>query len=237
MASHLIIGQILAEYHTGYKKGLFDIYIFEIILTDDEPEIPFAKEMFQAFDSLFYVRFENTVFVRGVFNYVIHIQRRNKIDEIKSLLDVVDVIGRDISLSCNGNGEYVGSVPPVGRTGRSLKVDQKLQLWNDTKNGKGGDVLDWIGRDFNDPRGYDFTKVLRIAADLVGVELAKLTEKELEAEKEKVEIHNLFSETVEIYHKNLTQRPELYDYIMENWSITPETVDVLKIGYATRAEI
>lgn len=66
---------------------------------------------------------------------------RNKIDEIKSRLDIVDVIGRDISLHYNGNGEYVGSVPPVGSTGRSLKVNQRLQLWNDTKNGKGGMFL------------------------------------------------------------------------------------------------
>ena len=58
---------------------------------------------------------------------------RNKIDEIKSSLDIVDVIGREISLNCDGNGEYVGSVPPVGSTGKSLKVNQKLQLWNDTK--------------------------------------------------------------------------------------------------------
>jgi DNA primase len=118
---------------------------------------------------------------------------RNRIDEIKSRLDIVDVIGRDISLQHNGNGEYVGSVPPVGNTGRSLKVNQKLQLWNDTKNGKGGDVLDCIGRDFNDPRGSDFPKVIRIAAELAEVELAELTEKELEAAKEKVEIHNLIS--------------------------------------------
>ncbi len=151
----------------------------------------------------------------------------DKTDKIKSRLDIVDVIGRDISLHYNGDGEYFGSVPPVGSTGRSLKVNQKLQLWNDTKNGKGGDVLDWLGRDFNDPRGSDFSKVLRIAAELVGVELAEITEKELEAAKEKVEIHNLYSETVEIHHKNLTQSPELYDYIVKKWSITPETVDLL----------
>ena len=160
-------------------------------------------------------------------------KNRDKIDDIKSRLDIVDVIGQEISLNFVGNGEYVGSVPPVGNTGRSLKVDQKLQLWHDTKNGKGGDVFDWIGCDFNDPRGYDFPKVIRISAEMAGIELAELTESELEAAKEKVEIHNLFSEAVEIYHTNLTKKPELYDYILKNWAITPETVDLLKIGYAT----
>jgi len=158
---------------------------------------------------------------------------RSKIDEIKSRLDIVDVIRRDISLHFNGNGEYVGSVPPVGSTGRSLKVNQTLQLWNDTKNGKGGAVLDWIGRNFSDPKGSDFPKILRIAAEQAGVELAELTEKELEAAKEKVAIHNLFSMVVKIFHKNLKERPELCDYILENWSIAPKTVDLLQIGYAT----
>ena len=158
---------------------------------------------------------------------------RNKIDEIKTRLDIVDVIGQEIILHCDGNGEYVGSVPPVGSTGRSLKVNKKLQLWNDTKNCRGGDVLDWIGRDLNDPRGSDFPKVLGIAAELAGVELTEMTEKELEAVKEKVEIHNLFDEVVEILHKNLAERPELYDYLLGKWSITRDTTDRLKIGYAT----
>ena len=119
----------------------------------------------------------------------------------------------------------------MGKSGRSLKVDQNGQLWNDTKNGKGGDVLDWIGRGFGDPKGADFPEVLRIAADLAGVELEEMTEEERDAAKEKADIHNLFTEAVEIYHKNLT--PGLYDFIKDKWGITRETVDLLKIGYAT----
>jgi len=155
---------------------------------------------------------------------------RDKIEEIKNRLNVVDVIGRDIDLRSIGNGKYVGSVPPVGNSGSSLKVDQRLQLWNDMKNGRGGDILDWIGRGFSDPKGADFPEVLRIAADLAGVELAEMTEEERDAAKENADIHNLFTEAAENYHKKLTQ--ELYDYIFQKWGITKETVDNLKIGYA-----
>lgn len=35
------------------------------MLNDGEPDISLAKEMFQACDSLFDFRFENTVFVSG----------------------------------------------------------------------------------------------------------------------------------------------------------------------------
>lgn len=156
---------------------------------------------------------------------------RDKIDEIKNRLDVVDVIGKDIQLHSNGNGQYVGSVPPIGKSGKSLKVDKHRQLWNDTKNGKGGDVIDWIGRAFRDPKGTDFHAVLEIAAGMAGVELDHITEHDRDAAKEKSDIHNIFTESVDVYHNNLTH--ELYDRINEKWGINKETVDNLKIGYAT----
>ncbi|HEY3361482.1 MAG TPA: CHC2 zinc finger domain-containing protein [Methanosarcina sp.] len=157
---------------------------------------------------------------------------RDKIEEIKNRLDIVDVIGKDVNLKCKGDGKYVGTVGVAGHSGESLKVSQSLQSWNDFKNGSGGDVLDWIGyiNGYKDVRGADFPEVLRIAADLAGVELEDMTEEERNAAKEKAEIHDLFTEAAENYHKKLT--PELYDYIFQKWEITKETVDNLKIGYA-----
>lgn len=156
---------------------------------------------------------------------------RDKIEEIKNRLDIVDVIGKEIQLHHRGNGQYDGSVPPVGKSGKSLKVDKRLQLWNDTKNGKGGDVIDWIGRAFRDPKGNDFPAVIEVAAVMAGVELDHVTEHDRDAAKEKADIHNIFTDVVEIYHNNLT--PELYDGINEKWGINKETVDNSKIGYAT----
>jgi DNA primase catalytic core, N-terminal domain./CHC2 zinc finger. len=157
---------------------------------------------------------------------------RDKIEEIKSKLDIIEVIGRDVSLSYKGNGDYVGTVGATGHSGESLKVSKSLQTWKDFKNGPGGDVFDWIGYTNGlDVRGADFPEVLRITADLAGVELEEITEQERNAAKEKVDIHNLYTEAAEIYHKNLT--PELYSFVQEKWGITRETIDNLKIGYAT----
>lgn len=158
---------------------------------------------------------------------------RDKIEEIKTRLDIVDVIGKDISLKHVGGGEYVGTVGRAGGSGESLKVSKNLQSWKDFKNGPGGDILDWIGHinGYKDTRGSYFPEILRIAADLAGVELEEATEEEKKAAVEKVDIHNLFTAAAEIYHKNLT--PELYDHILQKWGITKETVDQLQIGYAT----
>ncbi|RXA21712.1 hypothetical protein EQO05_00180 [Methanosarcina sp. MSH10X1] len=151
---------------------------------------------------------------------------RDIIDEIKSKLDIVNVIGEEIELQDEGGGHFVGSVPPVGHSGKSLKVDQNLQIWHDMKNSDGGDVFDWIGRSFSDPRGRDFPEVLRIAAERAGVELIEITAEE----RERVEVYNLLTKVAGIYHQNLT--PELYDTIKEKWGIDRETVDRLQIGYA-----
>ena len=158
---------------------------------------------------------------------------RDKVEEIKNRLDIVDVIGRDISLHKESNGMYAGATSPTSKSGASLKIDQKLQVFKNFSTGEGGDVLDWIGYNarYGNTRGSDFPEVLRIAADLAGVELEEATEEEKKAAIEKADIHNLFTDAAEIYHKNLT--PELYDYISKKWGITRETVDRLKIGYAT----
>ena len=158
---------------------------------------------------------------------------REKVDEIKNRLDILTLIDHDVGLHHIGGSEYAGTVGSAGGRGESLKVDRNKQVWKDFKHGKGGDVLDWIGYNagYMDYRGADFPEVLKIAADLAGVELAEMTEEEKGAVKEKADVHNLFTEAAEIYHKNLT--PELYNFIKDKWGITPETVDRLSIGYAT----
>ncbi len=156
---------------------------------------------------------------------------RDKIEEIKSLLDIVDVVGKSVSLHREADGRYAGATSSTSKSGASLKVDQNLQVFKNFATGGGGDVYDWLGYVYGvDARGADFPEVLRIAADLAGVELAELTEEEREAAKEKADIHNLFTAAAEVYNQNL--KPEHYDYIFKKWGITRETVDRFKIGYA-----
>jgi len=160
--------------------------------------------------------------------------KRDKVDEIKERLDIVDVIRKTVNLHHIGGNAYAGTVGTTGHSGESLKVDGHGQIWKDFKNGKGGDVFDWIGYvNGFDARGADFPEVLRIAAGLAGVEIEEMTEDERRSAKEKADIQTLFTATVEIYHNNLKAKPELYDYIKDKWGITKETVDKLKIGYAT----
>lgn len=125
-------------------------------------------------------------------------------ENIKESLSLVGVIGESVALTNNGNGIYTGSIGKCGKSGASLKVDSKLQLWNDFKNGRGGDVFDWIGYiNGFDARGADFPKVLRIAAEKAGIALPEMQPGDLAKAQERAEVRDLLTEAAGIYHKNL----------------------------------
>ncbi|MFA6887166.1 MAG: DUF927 domain-containing protein [Aliarcobacter sp.] len=158
--------------------------------------------------------------------------QRDLIDKIKNKLDLLDIMRETVDLNKKGSNLYTGSIGKIGGSGESLKVDGNINVWKDFKNGKGGDVLDWIGYvNGLDARGSDFPEVLRIAAEKADVTLPDTTPEEIEKAKEKAEVQDLLTQAAGIYHRNL--KPEHYIFIKEKWGITPETVDKLKIGYAT----
>src|SRR5664280_1179077 len=81
---------------------------------------------------------------------------------VKSSINIVDYIGKDISLHKKNYDDYRGTVGTPGKTGESLIVTPSTQLWNDTKNGKGGDVFTWIAYNEGLDTDNDFPEILRI---------------------------------------------------------------------------
>lgn len=64
MHSSRTIGQILAGELTESEKELLDRYL-EIVFNEGEPDKVLAEEMFQTFESLLLIRFEDIVFQKG----------------------------------------------------------------------------------------------------------------------------------------------------------------------------
>lgn len=157
----------------------------------------------------------------------------SKKEEIKSALDVVTVIQRTINLTKKSNSEYVGATSRLSKSGASLHVDRGLQLWHDLSGRakpEGGDVFDWIAYENNLDTEKDFPEVLKIAADLAGVEVEEITEEQKQKIAKKKSIHEMLTKAAEVYHSNLT--PEIRAYISSKWGISNEMINRLKIGYA-----
>ena len=86
------------------------------------------------------------------------------IDLVKSSIDIVDLIGRDIPLHKKGDS-YRGTIGKAGKSGESLVVTPDKQLWRNTKGKEGGDVFDWIAFNYGLDRDSDFIEIVRIAAE------------------------------------------------------------------------
>ena len=147
------------------------------------------------------------------------------VDEIKDKLDIVDVVQETASLTQIGD-EWVGKHPKHdSKSGRSLNVNKKKQVWKCWNCGAGGDVLDWIA-DANDlDIRTQFQQVLEIAAHKAGIEIDR---GDIEARIELQEIRTLYTAAAEYYHSNLLDVHRAA--IRDKWGITDDTIDELKIG-------
>jgi DNA primase catalytic core len=151
-------------------------------------------------------------------------------DRIKNSLDVVNVIGKSISLHHDGNGEYHGATSASSKSGASLKVNFRMQLYNNFATGDGGDVFNWMAYENGLDCVDDFPKILRMAAEMAGIPLEEATPDDIKKAEERQTVQDILTEAATIYHGNVT--PEIREYIHKKWSINDETIDMLKIGYA-----
>jgi DNA primase catalytic core len=151
--------------------------------------------------------------------------RDTVVDQIKDALDLVDVIQETVELTQTGD-EWVGAHPThESESGRSLNVNRKKQVWQCWNCGAKGDVLDWIA----DANGLDiktqFQQVLEIAAQKAGIEIDR---GDPEAWSEMQEIRTFYTAAAEYYHSNLLDVHRAV--IRDQWGITDDTIDELKIG-------
>jgi DNA primase catalytic core len=153
---------------------------------------------------------------------------RQLIEDIKSKLDIVDVIGESITLKKKGSA-YVGATSQMSKSGSSLHVDKKTQLFNDFANGTGGDVFNWIALSEGLDVQLDFSQILKIAAEKAGVQLP---EHDTSMSEERKDVFIMLRAAAGYYHSQLTD--EHRQYIKSTWGINNKTIDDLLIGYAPK---
>ena len=152
---------------------------------------------------------------------------RDVVEEIKSKIDIVDLIGETITLTKKGD-VWKGATSSSSKSGESLTVDRDKQIYNNFPEQDGGDVYNWIawreGLDYKS----DFSTILSIAAEKTGVEL---TQHNINPDKQQV--FTILHAAAEYYHLELTD--EHRTYIHDKWGITDKTIDDMLIGFAPNA--
>ncbi|MBI3577016.1 DNA primase [Candidatus Gottesmanbacteria bacterium] len=150
------------------------------------------------------------------------------VDEVKSRLNIVDVIGARVPLKKAGR-HFKALCPFHSEKTPSFIVSPERQTWHCFGCGKGGSVIDFV----MEYEHVDFVEALETLAEKAGVKLERRATDTPEAKlKQKMyEVNHLASE---FYHYLLTQHKlgEKARSYLKNRGITEKSIKTFMLGYS-----
>ena len=150
---------------------------------------------------------------------------QDKIDEIKSVADIVSVIGDYVELKRAGSN-YVGLCPFHNEKTPSFSVSPSKGIFHCFGCGVGGDVISFIMQ----KEGLSYPEAIKFLADKLGilVETNEVNKEKYEHRKKLFEINN---EAKLFYYKNLLINDMPKDYIKKR-NLNNNLINKFIIGYA-----
>ena len=150
----------------------------------------------------------------------------NPSDEIKSKLDIVDVVREYIPLKAAGLN-FRANCPFHREKTPSFMVSPEKQIWHCFGCGKGGDVISFV----MEIEGLTFIETLRLLAKKAGVVLKKSDPALTSKRNTLLDILEL---SAKYYHKVLTDSPaaENARKYLRDRSLTDDTIEKWQIGYS-----
>jgi len=153
------------------------------------------------------------------------------IDEIKSRIDIVDLVSETVKLRRSGKG-YTGFCPfhPNSKT-PAFAVFPDTGTWRCFGQcNEGGDIFKFIMK----REGWDFPEALKYLAERAGVELVPQTPERKAVEEGVERLRLLLEDAAGFYHYSMLKTPAgapAQAYLQKR-GLTPETVENFGLGYA-----
>ncbi len=150
---------------------------------------------------------------------------QDKIDEIKSVVDIVSVIGDYVDLKRAG-ANYVGLCPFHNEKTPSFSVSPQKGIFHCFGCGVGGDVISFIMQ----KEGFSYPEAIKFLADKLGilVETNEVNKEKYEHRKKLFEINN---EAKLFFYKNLLINDVPKEYIKKR-DLNNSMINKFFIGYA-----
>jgi DNA primase len=155
----------------------------------------------------------------------------SSIDEIKSRIDIVDLVSESVQLKKSGKN-YMGFCPfhPNTRT-PSFVVFPVTGTWRCFGQcNEGGDIFSFTMK----KQGWDFSETLKFLAEKAGVQLKPPTPEELVAEEEHAQLRTMLEEAATYYHhqlRNTAEGKKALIYLQER-GLSDEIIETFGLGYA-----
>jgi len=150
----------------------------------------------------------------------------NPTDEIKSKLDIVEVIREYIQLKAAGIN-FRALCPFHHEKTPSFLVSPEKQIWHCFGCGKGGDIFSFI----MEIEGIGFAEALRLLAQKAGV-ILKRTDPQLVSQRNR--LLDMTELAAKFYHQVLSDHPEavaIRSYLIKR-GLDEETINTWQIGYS-----
>ncbi|HNV96946.1 MAG TPA: DNA primase [bacterium] len=151
----------------------------------------------------------------------------NNLEEIKSRLDIVDIISEYIKLNQAGIN-FKAQCPFHKEKTPSFFISPEKQIFHCFGCGVGGDIFEFVKR----IEGVEFPEALRILAQKANVKIDYDYNPELQNKKTKT--LDIIENAVKFYHKNLleSENAKIARDYLETRSITREAIDMFNLGYS-----
>jgi DNA primase len=158
----------------------------------------------------------------------------SQIDEIKSRIDIVDLISETVKLRRAGKN-YSGLCPFHTEKTPSFIVSPDRQTWHCFGQcSEGGDVISFVMK----KEGWDFGEALRSLAERAGVKLEPYKAQKPEEKEEHERLRALLEEAVTFYRHQLVNTPAgklALDYLHEKRRLSDAALETFGLGYAPEA--
>lgn len=149
------------------------------------------------------------------------------VSEIKSRLNIEDVIGEYVQLKRSGRN-FKGLSPWTNEKTPSFMVSPEKQIWHDFSSGKGGDVISFV----MEMEGLDFRGTLELLARKAGVDLTQFDRAPSQAERPKTYILKALELATKFYQKQLVGSREALKYLLKDRGFSKRTLLEWRLGYA-----
>lgn len=150
------------------------------------------------------------------------------VDEVKSRLNIEDVIGEYVQLKRAGRN-WKGLSPFSEERSPSFMVSPEKQIWHDFSSGKGGNVFSFI----MEVEGLDFKSALELLARKAGVDLDQYrTNQSGSRGQEKERLYELLDLAAKFYQVQLRNNRPALEYVLGKRQFSKETAVEWRIGYS-----
>lgn len=150
------------------------------------------------------------------------------VSEVKSRLNIEDVIGEYVQLKRSGRN-FKGLSPWTNERSPSFMVSPEKQIWHDFSSGKGGDMFSFV----MEMEGMDFRGTLEHLARKAGVDLEQFSSGQAKGRsRQKARAVEALELAAKFYQKQLSVNNAALTYLIKDRKFTKQTLLTWQLGYS-----